>query len=734
MFSDIYQHDRRAMLKGCYVTPGIAGDFDRSIQRLLKDSASAVQVDEDVSRTNANPKSFVAEIEAQERLSSIEYPVLVVGHVGAGKTTFLHRSLSRLRGDIDQRDDPKAFCAIVDLEGLGQGGVFEAAQEQCRVAREILEKLKTATTTVLRKHRKLSEGDLHHADPFSPETLKTLLRGTLDGERRLGAKLWERDPGAWEKKEYEILSSFRDSPLELLPRYLRQLRSRFKRQDGRPYPVVIVIDNLDQATDDYQRLVYGLALRLARQTEAVLVLCLREDTYARGREPSGFLSSSHIPYVFHVAAPALDHLLRRRVEFAKTGSLPKRIRSERNAVDSACALINTSLLARDSESVQVVAGLAGNNMREALGMVRAFLEGATSTAATPDASASFLMDSLLDVLGHSGLRNRCHISNCFDAQPAEVPFHALSTRLLAYYVWAYELGNERTLNEDIEVAVGRFAAWGYPTSQVREALSKQIREGVLRSTPPPSATAHPRRLSITASGYVHLTKLLQLPAYRVAMALTTPWYDEDAADAFIRTATASGGRSGASVADIVESNAIAIFDAYLSQGLNREDSVLVSGERDERWKTDVLGRSSHFVPHPVEPAPVATPALIEPHREEESDQLELLTDVPRTDVRTLAPLHRDQKYRGTVWIPRILWGLEWARRNGRGRLSATDIARVLCEEGDLDVPPNNVARAFRDHKHDPTVEGLWQGSGKRYDITDTGALTLDAILADEFTD
>lgn len=725
LFADIYQHDRRPMLKGCYVAPGIAGDFERSIQRLLKDSERAVDADDDVGR--ASTEAFVAEIERHEQLSAIEYPVLVVGHVGAGKTTFLHNSLAALRGDIEQQVDPRAFCAIVDLEGHGQGGIVDAAAEEKRVAREILDKLGTAATTVLKKHRRISEGDLNHANPFSPETLKTLQQRKLDEERRLGEKLWEADPTAWSKKEYETLCALRDDPVELLPKFLRQLHNRFKRDDNTRYPTVVVLDNLDQATDDYQRLIYGLARRMAKVTQAILVLCLREDTYAQGREPDGFLSSSHLPFVFHVAAPALDHLLRKRVKYGRAGALPRPINSERDGVGQVCDLVEKTLLPQGSEAVQVVASLAGNNMREALGIVRAFVEGARANTAKPDASASYLLDCLVDSVGQSGLRTRCRMTNCFDADPAEVPLHALPARLLAYFTWAYELGRERTLNEDREVAVGRFAGWGYPTAVVRTTLDELVRDGVLRLAGQGS-DGGPRRFSITASGYVHLSKLLELPAYRVAMALVTRWYDEEAADQFIKTADAAGGEMGVTVGDILESSAVSIFDAYLSQMLLREDATLAVGDRDRQWLTDVLGRSSHFVPHPVEDARPPEPVLTEEEDEPEDEQIGL--DLPRPDPEPLQMLRRDHAFRGTVWIPRLLWALEWGRRDGRPRLSAADIARVLTEHGDLDVPRNNVARAFRQHKGDPRVEGFWISSGKRYEITDTGALTLKAILAD----
>lgn len=730
LFADIYQHDRREMLRGCYVPPGVAGDFERSIQRLLKDSERTVDAGvEDVVR--ASTDAFVGEIERHERLSAIEYPVLVVGHVGAGKTTFLHRSLVALRGEADE--EPKAICAIVDLEGHGQGGIVNAADEEQRVARVILEKLGAAGRTAISKHKGISEGDLNHADPFSPETLKTLQRNKIAEERRLGERLWEANPQAWTQKEYDILCALRDDAVELLPRYLRQLHNRFKRDDGRCYPVVIVLDNLDQATDDYQRLIYGLARRLAKQTRAILVLCLREDTYAQGREPQGFLSSSHLPFVFHVAAPALDHLLRRRVEFARTSALPRPLRTEQRAVAEVCKLIDATLLARGSGSVQVVAGLAGNNMRDALGIVRAFVEGAKANRAKPDASPAYLFDSLLSVLGQGGLRTRCGVTDCFHAEPAEVPLHGLSTRLLAYYIWAHELGKERALNEDIETIVGRFAAWGYPVASIRDVLDEHVRHGTLRAHGQPVDGGLPRRLSITAAGYVHLTKLLDLPAYRVAMALVTPWYDEEAADHFIRAADAAGGDAGVTVGDIVESKAGTIFDAYLAQMLLREDSTLVAGARDRQWLSGVLGRSSHFVPRPVEEShvPEAVP-LDDLDDDGDDDEQQVGLDLPRrsSDEPPLTPLRRDQAYGGTVWIPRILWALEWGRREGRPRLSAADIARILTDYGELDVPRNNVARAFRVHKGDDRVAGLWISSGKRYEITDAGVLRCKALMAD----
>lgn len=102
----------------------------------------------------------------------------------------------------------------------------------------------------------------------------------------------------------------------------------------------------------------------------------------------------------------------------------------------------------------------------------------------------------------------------------------------------------------------------------------------------------------------------------------------------------------------------------------------------------------------------------------------------RTADVQLPLLGGERTVRGTVWIPRILWALEWASRHGRSPLSAADIARVLTEHGGIEVSRHNVARAFRDYRNDADVARMWVIVGRGYAITDAGTRTLEALLAD----
>lgn len=738
LLGDIYGDDRREMLARCYVTPGVAGEFEHSIQRLLKDVPRGLE-EEPHEVMEGAPGTFVATLKKQAQLSQIKYPVVVVGHVGVGKTTFLQRSLAQFR------DDHSAFCALVDLEGHGHGGQVDAAVEEARVAQLIIDKLTAASTTAL-KHAGVSDGELAQADPNEAVTLRTLLREKLSQEKALGQKVWETNPSAWDQREYELFSALRADPIGLLTRYVRHLSGRFRR-----YPTLIVLDNLDQAHEDYQRSIYGYAQRLARETPAVVVVCIREDTYKTGREEDGFLSSSPLHFVFHVARPPLDRLLRQRVQFgesmAAAHDLPRGLRSEASAVGDVCALLRETVLSSPSESLNLFAALAGPNMRDALGLVRGLVEGSTSAVSRPTPTAAFAFEALLASQGHSGLKTRCRIVNCFDAEPSDPPLHGLKLRLLAYFSFAFDAVAERAFLEGSERALGHFAAWGYPVALARKALVQLLEEGLLSpvdGTFLPDGHALPKALRLSASGYVHLTQLSRLPAYRAAMACATHWYDRELAERFVYQATHAGGELGVTIGDIVESPALGFFETYLASAVVREDARLSDALGKHPWIAEVRaraaalgsGETSRTDPPGASGRDGSVGAGSTRAVEQvSSDQLLLPLAAPGSSENTrahpLATIRRDLAIRGSTWIPRILWALEWARTNDLGAQSPADVARILCTHGEIDVPGTNVARAFRELSGREAIVGLWRYSGRRYVIESAGTLLLRALLDEE---
>jgi hypothetical protein len=598
-------------------------------------------------------------------------------------------------------------------------------------------------TEVLVKGRcDISDKEIPQAHPESPETLSTMFRKRLETERRLGEKLYAANPQAWEAKKLAIYEEERSDKVRYLHAYVRHLKARF-RPDGiaegvtKRMPVVIFLDNLDQCTDDYQRFVYGFCAELMRETGAIAVLCLREDTYRAGRRAGGFLTSSQLQYVFHVASPPLDRVLRLRLEYGKDrltqGRLPQLLQTEPQEVSSTLGIVETVFGVPTSEATSIIASLSGQDIRESLRLVRTIVQASVEYNVAPRPSGECIFECMAARFGPR-IGGRPGVFNLFDVPPWELPLHALPARLIAYFVRAYDHVSKLVL-EKSEHVVSDFSSWGYPPSLVREVLLSLLRGGMLRAPELTQVEAEradtlPSRLVVTASGHAHLTRVQQLSWYRAMAALYMRWYDEEPLRAFVKQCASAGGNRGVTIGDIVASGAVSSFDAYLAASLAKEDAQLASAFDNFEWVRSVKARAYMFTHDRSQPSSIESgernpPAA--PTRASE-DQLSLFVEErPCTTTIPMPALAPDQEYMDSVWIPRILWALTLAERSGGTALTAADIDRILSEHAGLNVHAPNVARAFRNLK---LKLGLWECRGKRYRLTDAGRHAFTAAFSE----
>ncbi|MES2642512.1 MAG: hypothetical protein V4850_23715 [Myxococcota bacterium] len=727
MLADIHSDDRLEMLDRCYVSPNLTSDFDTSIARLLKDSAEHVEGG-DAEVLDGDVDDFARTVTWREKIG-LKHPVVVVGNIGAGKTTFIHRAFRKLKVDR------LAFPAIIDLEGFGRAGTFNAADEHRKVAERVLEGLQRSTKGVLRGRDDLDENAKRHGDPFHMATLRTLCHRPLDEAREVARSYWAKHEDEWGLKVLEVVEKYRENPVGWLVHFIRHLRHRLERPDGLRYPVLLAIDNIDQADSDYQKCVYGLAQQLARDTPAIVVFCIREDTYREGRHPQGFLSSTPLSFVFHVKTPGLDHVLRRRLDFARAhllnASRSVQLGEASDAVPVWCDRLERNLLANRSAGAELVGALAGQNMRAALDMTGRVVASGVEAATTGGATAAVLQ-GLLSVSTPRTMTERVGLANVFDAEPAVPVPHALRLRLLAYLHGTSKLAHARPLEERSEVVVARFGAWGYRTVLVREALLSLLRSGLVcdaqnRASP---ATGLPSRIGLTASGYVHLMRLSRERQFRFLMACAGRWYDRELAERFIERCQGAGSDDGCTFGDLLESTADDFFEAYLKARYQAENAQLVD-LADHRWTRDVLSVTASIFSGTIErprqswqespsaadgaarPGPTLFPGLGAGANDASAEKL--------------GRIPRDLASRGTVWVPRILWALEWTRRQQKEPASPKEMSEALAQHGDIDVPHNNISRAFRDLKK-ADVSGLWVVTGKRYAITSSGTALLISLV------
>ena len=751
-FAQIHGLDRATMsgmtmLESCYVEPGGRPDFSKNLQRLLSDTLSRDITESEENIHESNTSSFVDQIKDLENSDRLKYPILVVGNVGVGKTTFLYHTISSLREvshEVLENESKKstelkgdtAMYAYIDLENQGNLENFNDQEIQKQIAFLILEKLSQSALSTLKKRDDISEKARQQADPDDEKTLRTMLRNRLKREKSRTKSYFERNPDKWEDTEYEIIQDYRKDTINFLIHYIRHLRARFKRRDELSYPILLVLDNLDQASSSYQRCIYSLALLLSKHTPAITIYSIREDTFREGRQPSGFLSSSPLEFVFHVQAPALDKLLKQRIKFIKYclkhNELPRGLRNSSEEIDDILRALNRGLVASPRSGLEVISALSGHNIRSSLHIVREFILGSAIISSKPEPTVDYLLEALIAIAGE--LNHKLDLKKLFDADPYAPPLHELRLRLLGYFSWAYDQHPDRSTLEDTEIVISKFSAWGYPIDAVEQSLQSLYSQSLLNSIDSKKDQQElPKRMSISSTGYAHLTRLAPQKIFRTAMALICRWYDNDLVQQFIMKSEKAGTEEGTSLGDIVSSNAVSIFEAYLKASRKRENRLLSEQFSQKPWVKETISRSNVWnenasITEQVSDEPEKNDKLVE--IDDGSQQLSLEINIQQ---KQLPRLPRDLKLHSSVWVSRILWALEYAAMNELGPQTAAQIARILTEHGDVEVPSPNVAREFRKYNDEKSeVKVYFKRQGKRYSITKEGSNVIRSCIESEY--
>ena len=725
--------DRRQLLGRCYVESHIDGHLEKTVRQLVRAQAEATRPS--AADEAQAPRQFADRLirdHADENTS--EEPILVVGDVGAGKTTYIYRALDELR-----QDDKEAFFAVVDLEEAHascEGQEDYAAVVARHIAERVMQQLgHTAKSSLTPKQRRT--GERFQVEPDAVEVFRTRCRDDLRKRRRnLKVVLGDKLEDVWRVEEQKLYDAWLANPIERCFSFVTHLASHFKVRRGgeeRPRPVVVVLDNVDVEPDPFQRAAYIFAKRLARTRHGVALMCMRRSTYDRGKRSDGFLTGAELTHVVHVVPPPLDVVLDRRLKHARwhlqTKQLPTGLRNKpseliEEAIENACKLY----VGRGQDSAaSTLQGLAGTNMREALSMARDVLAMVPSMTRPISPSADYLFEAMLRVPKPKGVGAlTANLYNCFEPVVAGSPVHWLPFRILGALDWRHH-SSTAPGRWDVENLLGQLTAWGYPLMTAREALHRLADQGLLQIAG--------EMVQLTASGYKHLHAGLADANYRLAAALHTPWHDETCLESFLERARGAGGDT-LTFGDLAVAEVVDEFDIYLSQQLAAEDAMLVENFRPA-WRERAVALAS-LAPVRQSGSRVRqsssygdgdkrTTHVVAP------DQLRLIGENTRGEVEAALmavgpppnPSWRGQK---GVYFPRILWTLALAQHLGRGPMTAADIAKLFSAHGPVKVLPNNVARAFRRLKSDREACLCWRMSGtKRYAIVEHGRRVLKAL-------
>lgn len=347
IFNPVTREDRARVAKHGYVRSLRRDRYIEPIDRVVRASMPAQAANELIDDTN-NPREIITPLRNAKQLE--HQVMLIVGGVGAGKSTFI----DRLREvSLPKEVKARTFWVHIDMN------VAPVA------ASEIYDWLRREIVAGC----KVNMPDLDFDDL---DTMKRVYSVEVNKFKKTTGKLL-----ASQMDKYNVELAATIDRLENDPHSKATCYSRFCTGD-RGKLLILVFDNCDKRTRDEQLLMFQAAQWLQREFRALVVLPLREETYDNHRNQPP-LDTALKNLVFRIEPPLFHQVLVKRVQLAldaiEHGStkkhrfnLPNGFHVQYSASNQAFFLssIVRSIFVHDYQIRRLIVGLAGRDLRRAL--------------------------------------------------------------------------------------------------------------------------------------------------------------------------------------------------------------------------------------------------------------------------------------------------------------------------------------------------------------------------------
>jgi hypothetical protein len=341
-------------LRFCYVRNTERTAFDARLKMHLADPKPQLGIAATRVRTSKKTHDYFDQrIEA----SSTAQPkfFLILGQVGAGKTTFLAYTRS-----VSSKESIQGAIVWLYID-------FKKATKEDVPRTFIYERL----LELLEADKEFDLGDWEKTiNPAYAQEVANLARGPL-------FLLKKSDPTAFERAVSDVVMNDRSKIIPYVDKvlgYVAALR-----------PVFIAIDNVDQIEDDErQNEIFAEAAALAQRHKVSIIISLRDTTYRKYRSKPTF--DAFETDAIYIDAPSVVPVLARRFQFARkllSGAkaeltLASGIRFRADDVGAFFEIAAQSLLSVDG--AELLDTLAGGNIRRGLTLAREFLASGHVTA------------------------------------------------------------------------------------------------------------------------------------------------------------------------------------------------------------------------------------------------------------------------------------------------------------------------------------------------------------------
>ncbi len=440
-------------------------------------------------------------------------PVLLLGDVGVGKSTFL-RHLIKI-------DAPEVFEKAITLYlDLGSQAALAAHLREF-VPDEIA--------------RQLREG--YGIDVEERNFVRGVYHGELERfAKGIYADLREANLGLYKEKEIASLAEKVDNKEQHLKAALQHVSS------GRKQQIVVFLDNADQREYDTQQRAFLIAQEMAEHWPVTVFVALRPETFHRSVQ-TGALSGYHAK-AFTISPPRIDLVIEKRLRFAlKLASgeipiqaLPQDIRTKFSNLEIIIQVFLHSLARNDALKV-CIDNICGGNVRLALDLVRSFFgSGHVDTQKIADIYSEtgryyIPLHEFLNAVIFGDAEyydpDRSVVANLFDVSHADPKEHFLLPLVISLLA-AYGNSSSAVGFMDVADLYERLQGLGFMPGQIDHAVTRGVRKKLIETAGrrvPEAGQVMPNALRATTVGLYHIDELCRQFNYVDAMIVDTPIFD-----------------------------------------------------------------------------------------------------------------------------------------------------------------------------------------------------------------
>lgn len=508
----------KEFLQECYCKSGALSNYSLVSKEILSSRYNFLFEENDrkaVIEQVASKKGYSKELLDLFAQSLSKRPILLIGDVGVGKSTFIENLL--------KVEAPNVFEKSITFKiDLGSKAIISLD-----IKRAILNIIKSQ----LKDNYKInieSDGFVRHCYYVELEDFKSSVKVK---------RLYEINPQEAAVKEIEYLTTLVDNEVNHLKKSLEHICKNQKKQ------IVIFIDNCDQRNDQDQETAFLVAQEFASDWPVLVFVSLRPETFHRTKKSTGALSGYHTK-AFTISPPRIDDVVLKRLTFAQkiTSGEIKLSKLESNTSFSKLHVLlesfKHSLLANPT-LYQFLDNISNGNVRKAIELIKRFFgSGHVDTEKILEIAEK---QGYYTIPIHELLRSiifgdnvyyspdNSEITNLFDVRTFDPKEHFVVPIILSH-LFEYSENSRNQGFIKLSELYSLLQSKNYTVDQIDLAINFMYSRGLFETSQKGNLINSDNQallIRITNSGAYHISFLINSFTYVDPITVDTPIFDED---------------------------------------------------------------------------------------------------------------------------------------------------------------------------------------------------------------